>query len=624
MRCRLVLLLVSVACLCCSATAADKPKTTSKPAPAKPTQPASQPAAAPLPGDSQDVVYLGDPRPLLVRFHVQIDGKPYQTAWDESIKYLFKYLDKNGDGVLSKQEVEKTPSPQLLFNENSFYNSYSAPSMNELDANHDGKVTLEELAAYYRRAGGGPFHFQAGQGEMYYQDQNGQNQAPLADSLNDALFTHLDTNKDGKLSRAELAAMPEVLLTLDSDEDEMITIQELLPKYNQLAQRRFFIRQRRRSPAANSAFVLVSGNTSADVTQQLLARYGRRGTAGKKTLTRKQIGLDQAAFDELDLDKNGELGAKELDRFARRTPDLELLVRFGKGSRSAVPEVLSRPGTPGPLAKNIQKPGRGESIFLDLGVTRVELRGAASNYYGNNISNVRNYYKQQFAAADTDKKGFLDMKKARPYPIFNASFKMMDLDNDGKVTEKEMLQFLTKMSDLQSKLSASCASVTVSDQGRGLFDLIDTNKDSRLGVREMRNAQKLVELLDRDGDGQISRAEVPRNYLVAVGLGPGNVNNFNNGVFASPYGVYNQGQPAPSAGPLWFRKMDRNRDGDVSRKEFLGTEEEFRRIDTDGDGLISAQEADKADREFRKEKPQPVAAQRGQPVPSPAKGGGSR
>ena len=57
----------------------------------------------------------------------------------------------------------------------------------------------------------------------------------------------------------------------------------------------------------------------------------------------------------------------------------------------------------------------------------------------------------------------------------------------------------------------------------------------------------------------------------------------------------------PTAGPLWVRKMDRNRDGDVSRREFLGTEAEFRKIDGDGDGLISAQEAEEADRVFRKD-----------------------
>ena len=34
----------------------------------------------------------------------------------------------------------------------------------------------------------------------------------------------------------------------------------------------------------------------------------------------------------------------------------------------------------------------------------------------------------------------------------------------------------------------------------------------------------------------------------------------------------------------------------VSRREFLGTDEEFRRIDTDGDGLIDVKEAEAATR----------------------------
>jgi hypothetical protein len=52
-------------------------------------------------------------------------------------------------------------------------------------------------------------------------------------------------------------------------------------------------------------------------------------------------------------------------------------------------------------------------------------------------------------------------------------------------------------------------------------------------------------------------------------------------------------------GPLWFRKMDRNGDGDVSRREFLGSQADFERIDTDGDGLIDVQEAERADAWFR-------------------------
>jgi Ca2+-binding EF-hand superfamily protein len=37
--------------------------------------------------------------------------------------------------------------------------------------------------------------------------------------------------------------------------------------------------------------------------------------------------------------------------------------------------------------------------------------------------------------------------------------------------------------------------------------------------------------------------------------------------------------------------MDRNQDGDVSRREFLGTAESFQKLDQDGDGLIDTKEA---------------------------------
>jgi len=49
--------------------------------------------------------------------------------------------------------------------------------------------------------------------------------------------------------------------------------------------------------------------------------------------------------------------------------------------------------------------------------------------------------------------------------------------------------------------------------------------------------------------------------------------------------------------------MDRNGDGDVSRREWLGTREEFDRIDKDGDGLISLEEAIAAEKEFARPAP---------------------
>jgi hypothetical protein len=48
---------------------------------------------------------------------------------------------------------------------------------------------------------------------------------------------------------------------------------------------------------------------------------------------------------------------------------------------------------------------------------------------------------------------------------------------------------------------------------------------------------------------------------------------------------------ARTEGPLWFRKMDRNQDGDVSWREFLGSTDAFARLDANGDTLIDADEA---------------------------------
>ena len=57
--------------------------------------------------------------------------------------------------------------------------------------------------------------------------------------------------------------------------------------------------------------------------------------------------------------------------------------------------------------------------------------------------------------------------------------------------------------------------------------------------------------------------------------------------------------------PVWFRKMDRNNDGDISPREWLGTDEDFKAIDTDGDGLISIVEAIafEAKKKTKKDKP---------------------
>ncbi len=60
--------------------------------------------------------------------------------------------------------------------------------------------------------------------------------------------------------------------------------------------------------------------------------------------------------------------------------------------------------------------------------------------------------------------------------------------------------------------------------------------------------------------------------------------------------IASQGYPASFAQVTtsdieWFQTMDRNRDGDVSRREFTGSIEIFSKLDQNRDALISPEEA---------------------------------
>src|SRR5207248_3727320 len=141
--------------------------------------------------------------------------------------------------VLDKDEAARVPPIQSFFGNiggNIYFNpSGIAVGAGGMDANRDGKVTREELANYFRRNGGAPFQLTQGgnQTNTYYNrvvlDYSGRIPGGnSAEALNKALMKLLDTDKDGKLSRKELAAAPSILLKKDVDDDEIVTSEEVL------------------------------------------------------------------------------------------------------------------------------------------------------------------------------------------------------------------------------------------------------------------------------------------------------------------------------------------------------------------------------------------------------------
>lgn len=165
-------------------------------------------------------------------------------------------------------------------------------------------------------------------------------------------------------------------------------------------------------------------------------------------------------------------------------------------------------------------------------------------------------------------------------------FPYADRDQNGKLTRAESEQFLRLIEQ-----GVSCPLlVTLTEHGRNLFLHLDTNADGRLDLRELNAAARQVTVLG--GANGWTRSQVPHCVQITFQHG------FADGAFG-PLPLANSSsnaKPPPAArskkGPAWFQAMDKNGDGFLSPREFLGPIEVFRQLDRDGDGFISAEEAE--------------------------------
>jgi Ca2+-binding EF-hand superfamily protein len=532
----------------------------------------ADPAAQVPPGDrdAHDLVLLAPAHPVFIRMSVQVDGRGLKAVRTEYAAQLVKQYDKNGDGLLNREEAKAMPP--LVKSQNANEMVAIADRWEAVDVNPaDDSVSLDELAAYVDRVFGSTFLLSV---------------KPARATQNVDLFSLLDLNHDGRLSRDELSVAPQTLHKLDIDDDETFTVDELQPYRNpQVPQ----APAQPANQATDQPFLLVEHDDEsiAKVAQQLQQRYGEATPgAGSLSISREVLGIDAAAFTTHDVDGDGRLDAQELAAILRNpVPQVVIEAQLSQSKKTSS-KLIAVEDHLGAAAKPM--PGVTPKLALDVSGVSMELR-LPPNKASADKSDNRNFFRQKFLEADRDKNKYISEQEFPGLPLQGADFKSVDRNGDGMIVVDELLAYVEQ----ESTSSQSRVEMSISHEGSSVFEVIDTNRDRRLSRRELFHAFDLLRSYDRDGDESITAVELAGRFTGTLELGRpmlfrGSGPGARGGDMTNP--VVN----APTAGPEWFRRMDRNHDGDVSWREFLGPLAAFKKLDADGDGLITAAEAEMA------------------------------
>ncbi len=311
--------------------------------------------------------------------------------------------------------------------------------------------------------------------------------------------------------------------------------------------------------------------------------------------------LPAKAFAKADTDSDGRLDAAELTLFLKQpTHHIAMAVQFPRRGRarmrfetlvedSAVAVAYAKREFLGDIVE------RKDQVVLTLDGLPITIQ--TTKHRASDARFTRSFCGQRFSLSDKDMNSYLDDKE---FPEFSGAvaasvgmmtFADLDFDENEMVTREELSRHL----DRDVIASQSQLEVTVASDGKSMFQMLDENRDRRLSQRELKSGFDKIASLDRDSDRRVSRLEAssPSQYTLEIGLGRAQlmrVTNQNMQMMDSTNAVIRGTDRLE--GPLWFRKMDRNRDGDVSLREFLGTKAQFEELDKDADGLLDATEAE--------------------------------
>lgn len=541
-----------------------------------------------------EVLYLAKARPVRMRIRVHYQGKPLEEAWASHLRKQFDYFDRDRDGRLDEAEYELTipPSAVVEMLAGTTYAGLSpdrAP-LESLDRDGDQRLSFAEYAVAYREAA------------QQLVTVTALPAIPAAEHLGtENLFRLLDTDKNGKLSRAEIGRLPDLLKTHDRNQDDMLTLDELQAGAPVMAEKGMMMPAKtqatteaapRRLDAVDQATPQQSlwiqvNRLSPDLLPELIKRYD---TNKDKMLSPGELGLTLAEQKRFDANADGKLDKAELLAWLHADPPILTTWNYGATVHDCRTE-LTAPGDQLPEGMEIRSSQQVRSV-LRVGSQLMRMSvapGLTPTLWERYLSTQMPSFpgKEKFVTEES----LIGPRNQALLILMDAA----DQNSDGRLTPKEYKQFR----DFQRHIMDLGLQIVHAERMVDLFDILDENSDGRLNIRELRTAWDRLIVLEPSQDKSAFTREALQPS-VGLRLSSRVLQAAQPQLDAQPFQQVQGAQVM--IGPLWFQKMDRNQDGDLTLREFLGSEVRFRELDLNGDGLISAQEAIDVDRKYRPEK----------------------
>ncbi|MBC8350580.1 MAG: hypothetical protein H8E66_01250 [Planctomycetes bacterium] len=509
-------------------------------------------------GELRDVILMLREGPLHLRLHIALGGKPLPDVREEYVDRFIKTIDTNKDGKLTRDETARSP---LL-------RAKRRPAADSFLASLGASQTRNrrDIMRTVERVGGETI--------AYRED--------AASSENDnALFEFLDEDTSGLLDRKELLAAAKRVLDKDLDGDEIVSFEELLPVPEPDPEEDIGLPQVEQPPRPTaSRSTMLRDTRETHLSQHMVREYDRNRD---RHLSQRELGWSSEQVGFLDTSGDKLLDADEL-AFIHQTPVvLELAVDL-EPADAATPavQVLQVNG------KRIESTNRPD-------FAKIEFNGAVVTFARRRIDPIADSLDNamtEFNNMDGDANGYLEKEETQQRIRFaRGLFESIDFDGDDKIFGEEMEEYVR----VRSEPAATTCRVNIYDTGHGFFMALDSNGDGRIGVRERRESARSLALLDRDGEAGVSMREPVRHFHVEFVRGSYRMyGSMNDSAGETP-----AFQQRSETGPMWFRRMDRNGDGDLVWSEFLGPRDIFHQLDADHDRLIDPLEAVAAEKLFK-------------------------